>query len=303
MKTATLNLCNNPLTSYEEIRYPAGETQVRFKPESLQSLASCDQLNIIARINSAQDLITLLHFSSALEDPIFINTKKYLILPYLPYSRADRRFVPGDCGGLEVFGSIINSRSHVYQELHTLDAHNEHAAFKYVNRLYNHSALSLVHKAIHKFTERHNSDHVTVLFPDEGARTRYVVPGHLSCNTQSLRINVLHCEKKRDTSTGKFLGFNVPWVDPTRPAFIIDDICDGGGTFNGIAAELRKQHSDSWPAHHLGLYVTHGIFSKGFGELNENFNHIYTTNTLPEKGPDKLVTVMDAMPILLGHGG
>lgn len=45
--------------------------------------------------------------------------------------------------------------------------------------------------------------------------------------------------------------------------------------------------------------MSHGIFSKGFGELNTYFDQIYTTNTFPEKGPDKLVKVYDCLPVML----
>lgn len=283
---------------YEEIRYPAGETQIRLRPGVLERFDAADEIRLIARIATAQDLISLLLLGSALEQN---STPVELILPYLPYSRADRRFQPGDCAGLALFGDLMGCViSRVFSPTHTLDAHNPAMAEKHVPDLINHSPLSLVHRAIADFAIRHNAQRLTVLFPDEGARGRYVVPGHLSCNTGSLQLDVLHCSKHRNVSTGKFEGFSVPDVDAAQPAIIIDDICDGGGTFLGIAGELRKQHGDWWPAKSLGLYVTHGIFSKGFGALNEAFDHIYTTNTLPEKGPNALVTVYDAMPILLG---
>jgi len=292
----TVNLMDNS-PWYEEIRYPAGETQVRIRPEMLTAVEMAKRINVIARISNAQDIVSLLMLGSALEVTELANTILRLVLPYLPYSRADRRFTRGDCFGFRAFSEMLVCAA--FTTVHTLDVHNEQVAKGWVPTLVNHTPLAFVHKAIADFAARHDSNRLTVLFPDEGARARYVIPGHLTSNTGSIRLDVLHCEKKRDAATGKFLGFIVPDVDAAQPAIVIDDICDGGGTFLGIAGELQKQHGDWWTAASLGLYVTHGIFSKGFGELNERFHHIYTTNSLPAKGPDKLVTVYDAGPILL----
>ena len=84
---------------------------------------------------------------------------------------------------------------------------------------------------------------------------------------------VLRCEKKRDSTTGKLTGFKVPDVPYVAKVLIADDICDGGGTFIGIADELVKTTNN------LGLYVTHGIFSKGLDPLLQRFNRVYTTNS------------------------
>jgi ribose-phosphate pyrophosphokinase len=55
----------------------------------------------------------------------------------------------------------------------------------------------------------------------------------------------------------------------------VDDICDGGGTFIGLAA-LLKSHN----AGHIVLIVSHGIFSKGFDLAH--IDAIYTTNSFKD---------------------
>ena len=55
-----------------------------------------------------------------------------------------------------------------------------------------------------------------------------------------------------------------------RPCIIVDDICDGGGTFLGLAAELKKLNAGA-----LILAVTHGLFTKGIHPLQGEFEHIY----------------------------
>ena len=86
---------------------------------------------------------------------------------------------------------------------------------------------------------------------------------------------VVQASKRRDPATGKLSGFSVPDVDSEgnsiagRPCIIVDDICDGGGTFLGLAAEL--QAAGAGP---LTLAVTHGLFTKGTEVLTESFSTI-----------------------------
>jgi len=54
----------------------------------------------------------------------------------------------------------------------------------------------------------------------------------------------------------------------------VDDICDGGGTFIGLAKALKQKNAGN-----LYLAVSHGIFSKGFNELNKHFTKIFTTDS------------------------
>ena len=57
---------------------------------------------------------------------------------------------------------------------------------------------------------------------------------------------------------------------------IVDDLCDAGGTFIGSAQVLRDAGARS-----VSLYVTHGLFSKGVGNLLEQgIDRIYTTSSL-----------------------
>lgn len=59
------------------------------------------------------------------------------------------------------------------------------------------------------------------------------------------------------------------------PIRVLDDLCDGGGTFVGIAKELRK----AAPNRKLSIYVTHMVNPKGILNLSENYNEVYFTNS------------------------
>jgi ribose-phosphate pyrophosphokinase len=91
-------------------------------------------------------------------------------------------------------------------------------------------------------------------------------------------IEVLECSKSRDVKTGHLKGFRVSADDlQGKSCIIVDDICDGGGTFIGLAEELKKKNAGN-----LYLAVSHGIFSKGFDDLLKHFKGIYTTNSFKD---------------------
>jgi phosphoribosylpyrophosphate synthetase len=88
---------------------------------------------------------------------------------------------------------------------------------------------------------------------------------------------------------------------------IVDDICDGGGTFLGISDALGsrlRSLGDVGGDYILGLYVTHGIFSKGFCDLIEKFDHVYTTDSFNRKeavcinGTTEWLTSYQCLPVM-----
>lgn len=274
---------------YRSFHYPAGETQVRFLPEYLKDLDAADEIRVVSRITSAEDIIELALLIDAIEGVNEVAAHLSIVLPYLPYGRADRRFTSGDCLGLKVFGQLLASMCPT--RVVTIDVHSDEA-HNYVPELVSVSAMPLIHQAITEFAEANVTDRVTVLFPDAGARARYQLPEILGCNSKLIHLDILNASKRRHPTTGAFLGFQVPEASEfsPRPIIIVDDICDGGGTFTGLAQLL--------PVVPKGLYVTHGIFSKGVPILSEWFHRIWTTNTVQGSFPDE-VTVLDALPLLL----
>ena len=217
-----------------------------------------------ARIKNSTDLVSLLLYEDAIAQ-LAPAARHVLRLPYLPYARADRRFVYGDCSGLEVLIDIICTAT--FNEIQVLDVHNLKAIKS--KRIISVSPSHIIRKAVTAFGDScHNN--VAILFPDAGASKRY--------GMDLGAVQYLYATKKRHPATGVFEGFEVP--DPTKfdsnSVLIVDDICDGGGTFLGIAEELRRRGF----AGRLGLYVTHGIFSKGTDILRRHFSHFYTTDSV-----------------------
>ncbi len=252
---------------YDAFQYPAGELQVRLRPEALKLAEGATSIRITAHLKSGDDLIRLALAKSAVDG--LSGARNTLVLPYLPYARADRRFVAGDCMGIQTFGRLLNALH--FDSVLTLDAHSAEAG-EHISNLVDVSPMPLIERAIYKFAEGESG--ITVLFPDEGAAERYALPDRIGNNAGGVIIQTLNCKKKRDAATGKLSGFTVPAKKQFAwsKALIVDDICDGGGTFVGIADALGG-HTN------LGLYASHGIFSRGFADLRRCFSRIYSTDS------------------------
>lgn len=271
--------CSGEAAAYEMFDYPAGELQVRLKPHVIPLVHAAETIQICARVKGSEALIGLLLLSNAIRGvkPAAVID---LLIPYLPYARADRRFVDGDCYGLQQFGPIL--RLGCWQRIVTLDVHNHIKATAHVSSfLVNLDPLPYITRALSDFVQANRLTNEAILFPDAGAGKRYRIPGYERSFVGA---------KERVPQTGKLSGFEVPDLANYDGVLIVDDICDGGGTFLGIAECLRRT-AFRGP---IALYVSHGIFSKGLFALRNHFEQIYTTNSFSEGSPDPWLTVYDA---------
>lgn len=257
---------NYPGEQYISFKYPAGEIQVRLKLETIKAVRKADEIRVWATIRDG-NFMELLLLMDAINGLQTFKQKITLILPYLPYGRADRRFLEGDCSGLSTIGRILNYATQ--DRIVTLDAHSN-KSWAYVENIINIDPLSFIKQAVDTI-----GGDLTILLPDAGAK-RYKL--------DSLGLPVLQCEKKRNPETGQLLSFGVPSDIKTKKILIVDDICDGGGTFAGIADQLDWFYPLNLKKY---LYVTHGIFSKGTAALHM-FDRIFTTDSFYEYTAMKL---------------
>jgi ribose-phosphate pyrophosphokinase len=117
-------------------------------------------------------------------------------------------------------------------------------------------------------------------------------------------VPLIECTKTRDPVTGQLGNYEFPKdvvMDPGR-YIVVDDICDGGGTFNLLADAFRKR-TRWWPGNHLTLVVSHGIFSKGLDALSGAYDQIITTNSwckLPSGGRLTVLPLEQLFPRIIG---
>jgi phosphoribosylpyrophosphate synthetase len=189
-----------------------------------------------------------------------------LYMPYLPYGRQDKEVSNESTFAKEVFLEIL-MKEHIGGFLTTLDAHSYHP------KIVSYPATPYINKAIDEF-----QPHVLV-FPDSGAYDRYA--GVYVAE----KCPIIVLDKVRDQKTGWITSLkldtelsNAQFSSSMATRFlIVDDICDGGATFERASRFLHENYKHSL----VGLYVTHGIFSKGFEALiNSGISRFYTTQSL-----------------------
>lgn len=241
--------------------FPDGTSQIWKLPEEILSRK---KFFITWNFEAEREIVDLYSFRALFNSDAYI----HLHIPYFPYARQDKGISNNTTFNAYVFGQFINGLG--FQKITTVDVHSKMSG-ALIKNFENLSIKHIHEKAILDF------DPTYIVFPDKGAKERY---GE-GCPDNSL----IYCEKVRDQATGNILKnhINMPkessYPKPFDRMLIIDDICDGGATFIGVAKSFRELE----PNLTIGLFVTHGIFSKGRQHLLDNgIDKIYTTNSLPK---------------------
>jgi len=263
-----VNLINpaNSDIKFKILVFPDGQPHIKIDTTSCETIDTKETVLIITRIANANDLMLVLFAKNALNYLGFENIS--LKISYLMAARMDRVMLDGEPFSLKVVSNILNAAG--FNKISIFDPHSE-VSTAVIEKSYSINNHQFVKEVLAQY-QKNNSDDDTSKFclvsPDAGALKKiHKVAAALN------HIEVVECMKERDLKTGKLSGFKVFAEDLTNKiCFIVDDICDGGGTFIGVAAALKKLHAEK-----IILIVSHGIFSKGF--VLENVDEIYCTDS------------------------
>lgn len=194
-----------------------------------------------------------------------------LFIPYFPGARQDRVMVLGEPLTVKVYADIINAMK--LDKVTVFDPHSE-----VTPALLDNCEVVSNHAFIQEVIKRIGTD-VRLISPDGGALKKiYKLSEYLGGTA------VTECGKSRDVKTGKLSGFRV--FDESldgADCLIVDDICDGGGTFIGLAEALKNKGAGK-----LYLAVSHGIFNKGFEVFGGYFEKLFTTNSFTDFDGDSV---------------
>jgi len=238
--------------------FPDGQPHFRLESdvsewEHVQILTRIKSANHIALLGLAVDAVR-----SVCKGRISVN------IAYMLGARMDRPIAAGQPHTLRVMAALLNAACEQANDVRILDPHSQ-VTLDLVHRSTAIQPMKLLRAALAA------EPGCTVVIPDQGARTR----------TDSLmraagaRNFVVQCGKTRDPNTGNLSGFELlSGTEGIRGdnCLIVDDLCDGGGTFVGLSNVLRAHG-----ASRVSLCVTHGIFSKGLPL--EGIDHVYTTDS------------------------
>ena len=262
MKRVDLNKQEN----IEFLLYPDNQPHVTVK-----NIYEGDDVCVVCSLMDSIKLVQLLQTANAI-DNLFAK-KKQLVIPYLMAARYDRLMVPGsgESFDLKVIATLINSMN--FERVYLYDVHSE-VSLALINNCVNVPNIRLV-------MEYSQPDSVLIV-PDAGATKK--APKYFEWNKNL--TDTVQCVKKRDLTNGNlFLTVLEPEKCADRNCVIIDDLCDGGGTFLAIASQIKAKR--------LTLIVTHGIFSKGTKLFNGIFDEIIVSDSYYRSCESGIVKIID----------
>jgi ribose-phosphate pyrophosphokinase len=265
---------NGRKIDFEISKFPAGESMIRLKLPLWNASVKEALCSISLNFKENGDLIDLLLLTDAVRESFGHDVKIILVLYYLPYARQDRVCNKGESLSIKVIAGIINSQK--YHQVLCKDVHSD-VGVALIDNIVN-IPMFLSGDGL----PRRHPDAVLVS-PDAGANKKVFAFAKAHQYT-----SVVRADKTRDPLTGNITGTEV-FSDHIgdRDFLVLDDICDGGKTFVELAKQLRKLTNGK-----IYLYVSHGIFSKGYGELSKHIDHIYASNMMCNT-PSLLVTVLE----------
>lgn len=144
-----------------------------------------------------------------------------------------------------------------------------------------------VYYALEKFP----FENYRLCFPDEGAAERLgvldeandVMHGRPHSFTFKQKL-WSHCQKVKPIICRKVRGENGITVKPQfpegknkKPILVVDDLCDGGGTFVALQHMLYEQQGYNIPE--LNLFVTHAIQAEGIVKVADCYDNVYITDS------------------------
>jgi ribose-phosphate pyrophosphokinase len=236
---------------YNIISFPDGEKHLQ-----LTKAVNKEPLKIIYRFANSDDVFIFMQLVDILQR-MEVSVSE-LFIPYLMTMRCDRVFSMDRPFSLKVLANIINTMK--ADKVIILEPHSD-------------KCLELINnsEALMNEIQHHQATLQTILcYPDAGAKKRYF-------NMFKHHLTPITCKKVRDINTGNLLNFDIEDKGSYRKGdqiVVVDDLCDGGGTFLGIHSILKKLEPSS-----CSLWVTHAVQKAGIEKVAAVYDRVYITNS------------------------
>ena len=229
------------------VKFNGGEVQVSIDLPILNSLFK-KEVDVKAIIKNSDDIMALIQTKTIIDK--YNPTEVTLYLPRVPYAQSDRAMSRNECSGLKSFTAILNSLN--FTHVCVDDPHSD-----VTEALINNILIRSQRQCISYLKKDFQTKYDYLVSPDGGALKK------IYKSSKYLQIPVIEASKNRDVTTGQITNTSVNANGANlkgKSVLIIDDIIDGGRTFIELAKVLKEEHQ----VNQVDLYVTHGLFSKGF---------------------------------------
>ena len=219
-------LLNTSLALIKTKRFPDGEFYFKFDED-----VSRDELLIVQSLYPPQDS-HLLELFLILHTARDLGAKRIKVfIPYLAYSRQDRRYLEGECLSSRMISEILENLG--ADSLYTIDVHNRRVLSMYKIPTYN---LTASRELARYFTAKNLVDPI-VISPDD----EEIAIERAKCAAETINAEYDFLEKRRDRYTGEIVTYEKQINVKGRDAIIIDDIISTGKTAANAVKILKKQ--------------------------------------------------------------
>lgn len=217
------------------------------------------------------------------------NSKLMLIIPYLSYSRQDKRFLAGESLSLKVVLDSLSLYSPSYLVIY--DVHNIQAVIELSEIPIIHLSVTkeILARALEKLSI--SAENVLLLSPDKG---REFVVKNLS---KKFGCTYSVVSKFRDRNTGE-VSFSFSKVDLNLEnfdaVFIVDDEISTGGTMAGVANHIIEHGNSNVYALASHLLLVNEADQRLF---DSGVKDIFGSDTVPR--PYSIFSVFETFPKLM----
>lgn len=248
-----LNLINKERSNidYSISRFPDGEVQI-----TLGEFSHKEEIMILCRITNTEELFILMQVCDILRRH---GMRFSIQIYYLMSMRMDRVMDFNRPLSLSIVCRVLDDLGAVEIGIYCPHSIEYKKFFRYTDVFEIPSRINI------------NWEDYQLVYPDKGSRDRY------SNSKPFIFGSRIFGKKSRDSITGKITSIEVenPENLDTKPLLIKDDLCDGGGTFVGLAEAIRKIN----PNLELNVLVDHMVNPRGIEKLSKTFNHVWFTNS------------------------
>lgn len=274
MKQLTLNLLHQDRSdiAYRTLTFNDGEPHIWIDEFDRKSY-----IKVICRIANPADLFLLMQVADIMRRH---GAEWVLKITYLMSQRMDRVMSFGEALSLDVVTGILNGFG--ADKICILEPHSGRIDRKVKNVV---PFCGINQQPGIVF------DRDIIVHPDAGAASRYADDPHTK----------IVANKKRDPKDGHITSLtladdadDIVSANPGSPFLVVDDLCDGGGTFVRLAQLLGARYPDR----ERRIFVTHMVNARGIQALADNYQQVTFTNSFREWRKADGITLPDNVRVV-----